>query len=144
MSQGRTTLTAPPAARAALAARAPAPATNEAPKSYALRPGGRLRLAAKALKVSLVLDPAAIAGCIVSNQARVEFAVAVDGRTVRGSLNAKSVKKAVAAIAEHGADGVAVVLQGKLAAGDVLEEAGLSAQVKVPKPVRPAEMEATR
>jgi sRNA-binding protein len=32
----------------------------------------------------------------------------------------------------------------KVAAGDVLEEAGLSAQVKVPKPVRPAEMEATR
>jgi hypothetical protein len=132
----RTTLTAPPAARAALAARSPVPAPTEAPKSYALRPGGRLRLSAKTLKVSLVLDPAALAGVTVpANMQRVEFAVAVDGRTVRGSLNAKSVRKAAAALAEHGADGVAVVLQGKLAAGDVLEEAGLSAQVKGPRPV---------
>jgi hypothetical protein len=38
------------------------------------------------------------------------------------------VRKVAATIAEHGVDGVAVIMQGKLAAGDVIIEAGLSAQ----------------
>jgi len=39
-------------------------------------------------------------------------------------------RKVAATIAEHGVDGVAVIMQGKLGAGDVIIEAGLSAQVK--------------
>jgi hypothetical protein len=39
----------------------------------------------------------------------------------------------VATIAEHGAEAVAVVLQGKLGDGDVVEEAGITVQVKGPK-----------
>jgi hypothetical protein len=43
-------------------------------------------------------------------------------------------RKTVATIREHGPDQVAVVLQGKLAAGDVIEEGAITAQVKTPKP----------
>jgi hypothetical protein len=129
----RPTLSAPPSAIAALASR-----QAEVPKPtipVAQRPGGPLRLKARALKVTLVLDPAAIAGFTVPNGvARVEFVVAVDGRKVTGSFSAKSVRKAVAAIAEHGPEAIALVLQGKLATGDVIEECGIAAQVKGPKP----------
>ena len=37
-------------------------------------------------------------------------------------------------IAEHGTDGVAALLQGKLGQGDVLLEAGLVCQVKIQRP----------
>ena len=50
-------------------------------------------------------------------------------RSRRGSLTPKSLRKVAATIAEHGVDGVAVIMQGKLGAGDVIIEAGLSAQV---------------
>jgi hypothetical protein len=49
-------------------------------------------------------------------------------------LNPKSLRKAVSTIREHGIENVAVVLQCKLEAGDVLAEAGLAAQIKTPKP----------
>lgn len=110
------TLTAPAAARSALASR-----QAEVPKptiSVPPRPGGPLRLMAKALKCTAVVDPAAIGGFMVPNgMQRVEFAVAV---------------------AEHGPESLAVVLVGRLGQGDVLEEAGISAQVKgQPKPAAP-------
>ncbi len=59
--------------------------------------------------------------------------IQVDGRTVTADIAAKSLRKAKAMIAEHGADNVATIVQGKLAAGDVVLEAGFVAQVKVPK-----------
>ena len=124
----RMTLTAPAAAWAAVAARpAAAPKTvHRVPP----RPGAPLRLAARALKVAVVVDPAALVGFVPADGGRVPIVINVDGRTVKGELNPKSVKKAIAAVAEHGVDKVAVVLQGKLGQGDVLEEAGISAQVK--------------
>ena len=60
--------------------------------------------------------------------------IIIDGRTVKGDLNPKSVRKAIATIREHGAEAVAVVLQGNLAPGDVLDQAGISAQLKGPRP----------
>ena len=53
-----------------------------------------------------------------------------DGRTVIADVAAKAVRKAQAAIAEHGTGGLAALLQGKLGKGDLLLEAGLVAQVK--------------
>jgi hypothetical protein len=59
---------------------------------------------------------------------------------VRATLNGKSVRKVLKLIAEHGPDGVNVVLQGILKpparAGDTctLECPGLSATVKTPPP----------
>ena len=51
-------------------------------------------------------------------------------RSRRGSLTPKSLRKVAATIAEHGAESVAVVMQGKLGTGDVVLEAGITAQVK--------------
>jgi hypothetical protein len=69
--------------------------------------------------------------------ARVVLKIRVADRTISADIASKSLRKARAAIAEHGTDGVALILQGKLTSGDVLIEAGLVAQPKVPKP--PAE-----
>ena len=44
-------------------------------------------------------------------------------------LNAKSVRRALATIGEHGPDGVSVIVQGKLV-GDTITEAGIFAQPK--------------
>jgi hypothetical protein len=49
---------------------------------------------------------------------------------VSAELNAKSVRRALAVIAEHGPDAVSVIVQGKLVA-DSITEAGIVAQPKV-------------
>ena len=54
--------------------------------------------------------------------------IATGGRTATAELNPNSLRKAIATIREHGASAVAVVLQGSLSPGDVLEQAGISAQ----------------
>ena len=91
-------------------------------------------LTTRALKCSVLLDPAEIQSLVmVDGQPRVSLHVrTADGsRTVTADIAAKAVRKAQAVIAEHGTDGVAALLQGKLGTGDVLLEAGLVAQVKV-------------
>ncbi len=90
-------------------------------------------ITAKALKVALVLDPAAIAAFRLSpGDIRTVLSISVAGRVVTADIATKSIRKAAAAIGEHGADGVACVLQGKLQADDTLTEAGLAAQLKTP------------
>jgi hypothetical protein len=60
--------------------------------------------------------------------------------TLRAKLNGKSVRKALKTVAEHGAEGVVLVLQGTMkppaAPGDpfVLDGAGITASVKTPRP----------
>ena len=94
-----------------------------------------LKLESRALKASVVLDPAALAGVEVPNGlSKVTLRVAVPGKTITAEVNAKSLRRTVAAIAAAGPNGVAVVLQGKLEPGDVLTEAGIAAQPKTPKP----------
>ena len=61
------------------------------------------------------------------------LAVEVAGRTLAADIAAKALRKAKATIAEHGADQVALILQGKLD-GNAIMEAGLVAQPKTPKP----------
>ena len=93
------------------------------------------KLTARSLKLTAVLDPTVVAGIPAPNgQPRVPVAIVCGGRVIRAELNAKSLRKVQAVIAEHGADGVAVVLQGKLLAGDAIAEAGITAQIKTPKP----------
>jgi hypothetical protein len=93
-------------------------------------------LSARALKCTVLLDPAEIESLsLVEGRSRVELNIrTADGRIVSADIAAKAVRKAQAVITEHGTDGVAALLQGKLGKGDVLLEAGLVAQVKVPKP----------
>lgn len=92
-----------------------------------------MKLSAKSLKVTVVLDPAALAGIEVPNGSK-QFPVSISarGHELTADLNAKSLRRCVAAIGDAGPDGVAVILQGKLA-GQVIEEAGISAQPKAPK-----------
>ena len=94
-----------------------------------------VRTTARSLKTTLVLDAASFAGLKVPDgQPKVAIEVKVGDRKVTASVNAKSVRKVAATIAEHGPDMVAVILQGLLAPDNTLAEAGLVAQVKQPKP----------
>ena len=51
-------------------------------------------------------------------------------RRVTADVATKSVRRALATTSEHGADGVSVIVQGKLV-GDTIADAGLMAQPKV-------------
>src|SRR4051794_18140083 len=100
-------------------------------------------LTARSLKATLVLEPAQLAELVVRDGVpRVELRIEVDGRTVTADIAAKSARKALDALREHGPDGVMAILQGKLGKGDVLLEAGLVVQPKVPKPVKQAALTA--
>jgi hypothetical protein len=89
-----------------------------------------MRLTAKSLKVTAVLDVDQVAALEPPMGSKTApFEITVEGRTVTGTFNAKSVRKAVAAA---NAGDVVVIVQGKLV-GDILEEAGIVAQPKAPK-----------
>jgi hypothetical protein len=93
-----------------------------------------LKSTAKKLKVTLVIDAAPFVQTGVppdNAPARTTVAVTVGGRTVTADIATKSVRKAVKALLEHGIENVALVLQGALTSSDNIEEAGITAQVKV-------------
>jgi hypothetical protein len=97
-----------------------------------------LKLQAKALKATVVLDPAALVGLVVPNgQAKFPVSVEVAGRVIKAELNSKSLRRNVVAIEAAGPAAVACVLSGKLE-GDELMEAGLQVMPKAPKPAEPA------
>jgi hypothetical protein len=105
----------------------------------AARPGKppkvqRLNLAAKSLKVTLVLDPADLVGVTVPNVPQVPFAITVGGRVVKGRFNAKTLRRSAAVVAELGAERVAVLVSGRLGAGDEILDAGIAAQARAPRP----------
>jgi ribosomal protein S3 len=88
-------------------------------------------LSARALKCTVVLDPAEVAELEAPDgQPRVAIDIRLPDRRVSAELNAKSVRRAIAAISEHGPDGVAVIVQGKLV-GDAITEAGMFSQLRV-------------
>ena len=97
------------------------------------------RLNARSLKCTLVLNADEIAAIGDPVTPRVVLTIeAADYGPVSADIAAKSLRKAQAAIAEHGSDGVTCVLQGKLVSGGKISEAGLVAQVKVAKPATEA------
>ena len=88
-------------------------------------------LNSRALKCTVVLDPAEVALLVApEGKPRVVIDIRLPDRRVRVDVAAKSVRKVLSVIAEHGPDGVAVIVQGKLVA-DTLTEAGIVAQPKV-------------
>jgi hypothetical protein len=128
MTQHDTAEAAATAAQSAAATKS----TRPAPVTTATTPG---ELTARTLKITVVLQPADVLAIPVRDgQSHVQVTIRGHARTLRAQLNAKGVRRAQAAIREAGLDGVAVVLQAKLTAGDLLEEAGLSAQPKGPRP----------
>ena len=64
---------------------------------------------------------------------RVRLRIRLPDRKLTADIAAKSLREAQAAIREAGADAIALVLQGCLVEGDVIAEAGLSAQSKAAK-----------
>jgi phage terminase large subunit-like protein len=93
-----------------------------------------LQFTAKAIKATLVLNAAEVAATDVVGDTAF-FTIAVGGdQKITGKFNAKTFRRVVALVREHGADAVAVVAQGKLVNGK-LEEAGITGQLRTPKPV---------
>jgi hypothetical protein len=91
-------------------------------------------LTAKRLKITMVLDAAellAIAAPVGTS--RLDLKVNLPDRSLVASIAAKSLRKAQSTIAEHGAGNVALVLQGHLVGGNIIAEAGLVAQIKLPR-----------
>jgi hypothetical protein len=95
-------------------------------------------LAARAIKVTLVLDPTEVFEVLQQTVAvadtRVPFEINVDGRRLRCTFATKGVRKALATLQHEGPGNIAVIIQGKLMRDDTIAEAGLMAQVKAPKP----------
>jgi hypothetical protein len=85
---------------------------------------------ARTVKVTVPLDPHEIAALVVPNgQPRFVLTIRLPDRTITADLNAKAVRRAIATIAEHGADAVACMITGRLD-GSRIGEAGLVVNVK--------------
>jgi len=86
----------------------------------------------KALKITAVVPPADLKP--VPPGADVVLALEVgDGMKATAKLNPKSYRKALATVAELGAENVAVIVQGQMTRPGVIESAGIVAQPKKPK-----------
>ena len=84
-----------------------------------------------AFKVTVMLNPEQLTP--VPDGKEVMLAVTTaEGLTATAKLNAKSYRKAINAIKEHGADKVAVLLQGRQVRAGTILDAGISAQLKKP------------
>jgi hypothetical protein len=95
----------------------------------------KLATTARKLKVTMVLDAAPFAAphAVPDNApARIDITISVGDRTVSADLATKSIRKAVKTLIDHGTDNVVVILQGALSSDNRVEEAGITAQVKVP------------
>ena len=91
-------------------------------------------LTAMKLKVTLVLrGDELLTVPAVEGQARTILKVRVPDRVVSADIATKSLRKAQGALKESGADNIALILQGTLTAGDVITDAGLTAQPKIKK-----------
>src|SRR4051812_35192625 len=96
------------------------------------REGVIVSVKTKALKVPAVVPPADLKP--LPPGADVVLALEVgDGMTAMAKLNPKSYRKALATIAELGAENVAVIVQGQMTRPGVIEGAGIVAQPKKPK-----------
>jgi hypothetical protein len=66
-------------------------------------------------------------------QPRVVLTIRLPDGVVTADLAAKSLRRAIAMVREHGAEGVTAIVQGRLV-GRQITEAGLAVQPKVAKP----------
>jgi hypothetical protein len=92
----------------------------------------KLSVTARAVKVTIPLDPTAVGMLPTPNQERVELVVGCDGQRYTANISTKSLRKAKNTIEANGADVVFVMLQGKLKSNEIIE-CGLVAQVKIIK-----------
>jgi hypothetical protein len=95
-------------------------------------------LTARSIKITLVLNTAEAAAVLrpfADTRHRVAVKIAVEGHRLSADFS-KAIHKALAAVEEHGPEGVAVLIQGKLVSGGRVIEAGLVAQPRTPKPAQ--------
>ena len=75
--------------------------------------GSTIMLTAKSIKATVVLDAAALLDVTVANgSGPVPFVITVGDQSVKGQFNAKTLRRAVTAVREAGAENVAVVVNG--------------------------------
>lgn len=92
-------------------------------------------LTASRLKVTTMLNADELLGITApDNKPRITLRVRLPDRTISADIAAKSLRKAQATIRETGVDNMVLRLQGRLAAGDDIADAGLSEQPKAAKP----------
>jgi len=89
----------------------------------------KLAVTARAIKVTIVLDPTAITMLLLPDQQRVELVVGCDGLRYTANIATKSLRKVKGAISANGAEKVFVGLQGRLKGNEIVE-VGLVAQIK--------------
>lgn len=88
-------------------------------------------LSARAIKVTVLLDPAEIATLATpEGQSRTTLEIKVAGRKLSAEIATKSLRKVHAVISEVGTAGCVTLIQGKLGPNDVMQECGLSAQLR--------------
>src|SRR5262249_41793455 len=90
----------------------------------------KLTLSARAMKVTIAFDAAAICALPLPNGERVELTVSCEGQRYTTNVSAKGLRKARSVIDANGPDAVFVGLQGKLRGHEIVE-AGLTAQPKI-------------
>ncbi len=90
----------------------------------------------KALKVTVVV-PADQLPPLPEGEQAVLLLATPDKLIVTARLNPKSYRRALAAMAQHGAENVTVLVQGQMTKADEIESAGTSAVPKKPKEPEP-------
>ena len=92
-------------------------------------------LAAARLKVTTTLNATELLAINPTDgKPRVSLRIRLPDRIVTAEIASKSLRKAQTAIHDAEADSIALVLQGRLIAGDVFAQASLSAQPRAAKP----------
>jgi hypothetical protein len=98
-------------------------------------PGTPTTLTASRLNVTAILNAAELfAAMAPKDKPCITMRIRLPDRMLIAEIAAKALRKAEIAIREAGADNIALVLQGRLIAGDVIAEAGLSVQRKSANP----------
>lgn len=91
-------------------------------------------LKGRTCKVMIPLEHEALKGIRVpDDQRRMKLQIQLIGGKMTAEISTKSMRRAIAAIAEHGSNDVAIIVQGKLTPGNIVQDAGLMAQLKTPK-----------
>jgi hypothetical protein len=110
--------------------RAPATDTRYPEQTFKRKDEPMAKLTTRALKVTAVLDAAAVAILPTQDgQARSDLIIDCEGKIFTASVATKSLRKAKVTIATNGAANVFVMVQGRLQ-GSVIADCGLVAQVK--------------
>jgi hypothetical protein len=104
------------------------------------RPAMPTVIALVAIKALISIDPISVVNLrLPEGQPRTVLTIQLpDGSSVGADLSAKSVRKAIGTIREHGPDQIFCFVQGKLAGGSLVE-AGVAANVKTQKETAPSD-----